>query len=69
MADRAESRDLRDRVNDRSDAQAEWDESLRQIQFIFVAILFPLVGRLMGRGAALKIFTRMAVRYALMTKH
>ncbi|KAK9480942.1 hypothetical protein V1514DRAFT_317404 [Lipomyces japonicus] len=36
-----------------SDAQIEWDESFRQIQFIFSAFLFPIVGKYFGRLFAL----------------
>ncbi|KAK7207072.1 hypothetical protein BZA70DRAFT_286451 [Myxozyma melibiosi] len=48
-----------------SDAQAEWDESFRQIQFIFSAVIFPLLGRFVGRQFAIKLFTKFSVAQAL----
>ncbi|KAK9373717.1 uncharacterized protein V1513DRAFT_402523 [Lipomyces chichibuensis] len=47
--------------DDKSDAQAEWDESIRELQVILTALVFPVLGRLLGRQCALKMFTRFTV--------
>ncbi|KAK9378351.1 uncharacterized protein V2V93DRAFT_312227, partial [Kockiozyma suomiensis] len=50
---------------DESDAQAEWDESFRQIQFIFSALVFPLLGKYIGRQTAIRLFTRYSIARTL----
>lgn len=53
---------------DESDAQAEWDESFRQIQFIFSALVFPLLGKYIGRQTAIRceimIFSKLVLLVA-----
>ncbi|KAK9250173.1 hypothetical protein V1507DRAFT_468414 [Lipomyces tetrasporus] len=40
--------------DEKSDAQAEWDESIRELQVILTTLVFPVLGRLVGRQFVLK---------------
>ncbi|KAK9324265.1 hypothetical protein V1517DRAFT_318204 [Lipomyces orientalis] len=52
-------------TDDKSDAQAEWDESIRELQVILTTLVFPVLGRLLGRQFVLKLFTRFTVHRLL----
>lgn len=43
---------------DSSDAQQHWDESLRQLEHAVFFVLCPLIGRVIGRRAAHKLWMR-----------
>ncbi|KAK9239039.1 hypothetical protein V1525DRAFT_399635 [Lipomyces kononenkoae] len=47
--------------SDASNAQEEWDESIRELQVILTALVFPVLGKLLGRQFALKMFTHLRV--------
>ncbi|KAJ8099104.1 hypothetical protein POJ06DRAFT_128012 [Lipomyces tetrasporus] len=51
--------------DEKSDAQAEWDESIRELQVILTTLVFPVLGRLVGRQFVLKMFTRFTVNRLL----
>ncbi|KAK9371327.1 hypothetical protein V1509DRAFT_614330 [Lipomyces kononenkoae] len=46
---------------DTSNAQEEWDESIRELQVILTSLVFPVLGKLLGRQFALKMFTQFSV--------
>ncbi|KAK9450683.1 uncharacterized protein V1518DRAFT_411434 [Limtongia smithiae] len=50
---------------DSSDAQDEWDESIRQIKYIFAALIFPILGKFIGRQVAIRLFTKYTVNRLL----
>ncbi|KAK9452724.1 hypothetical protein V1511DRAFT_506795 [Dipodascopsis uninucleata] len=57
-----------DRVSvssDYSDAQIEWDESCHQIMTILSNLVFPLLGRLVGRKVAHSLYIEVISRWSL----
>ncbi|KAJ5220302.1 hypothetical protein N7468_009506 [Penicillium chermesinum] len=62
-SDSASTSDLETLTDDGSDAEAEWQESLEQLELLLTMVLIPFIGKFLGRKCAYWSWARVMEHY------